>query len=1281
MTPPEKIHKSFDTPAEVSIELNSALESMRMVLPREQSTIDLVRDRIFFLAQIRPGVNKDLQWEIDIFLDYIKNLLNSGTNISENEYFSRLDRLRTETQSLTEKIRSKIFADVAEIDISRGSSTKDSQSSPKTQQTPEVVVIPEKQKSQWGGLLWQLTGWALGNSWSWSRNSWFYERGEWGVQRKNWVPQQTNQTVVEAPVPAQNKEDQGSTEMNDTIRKEQVEEIRLVLTNLKNYIDAQTNWSNSSIDLQMFSTVLWNLLREMWPNFIKKLKITEYKESFIADIQAVQEITSQIQKWQKSSFIVRSNTVSDLPKFFSSLYKKREEIVRTAKTAQEQLVTSLWIKEKDWYLDFRVDDSIEKIDNEISQNLFLEDRTVKSESKLKGIWLSLIQDIDFKQTSPNNEQIQAYKERLSQESIEELKRFYNTSSKEQAITKFIIELKETLWENMKDTAKEIETLLNSNDTTIIFQWKKHVFQNLQEKNFALTSVLYFIKWFAEDIEDPGFIFWVLQLWWMIAEWIIALSSFWLSKLLWDYTEIFSAVFWTLLLGSHILLWGNNKIPGTSRQKLQQEYNNLTDKSTFFENDANPWYKDRFDLLDMIKKWVKIEANAWRIPMSVFTDLENFEKSYFTIKNDELFYSRLFKIIHSYEWNLAYLRMGLKFTIVPWWLGIIEDFRWAPIWRWITSRWWLFLWRTLFNWNLGVRWAFDPLGSRRWWSIDLNKDVETFKGYLLELKDHFKWIVKLDIFKHVRLDDRDKGLLLDQMRQEIDDIDVKDTASLDAIDAVYQNINRIITDIDTKERALGEFSDSAKARVTQLIRDIGTLKSTNFLSKLEELQTETNLLLGEKSTEWINSWKWTLSKLWDVWNISVLQDIKTKIKSWLISSDIDNNTIANIDGSLDKIIGISHRLDDIDRNNKIQKELIGKIWLPKEWIESLDRKTKWLEDIIHRIKWPYTQILDEAFKWEKVDWNIIKWLENHFKELDEIKEVRNRKTGEVTDTVEQQKIRVTERFFKDNWVDDVESKDRKKKKKNPKWQNDKTDTTKKEWTNNDHKKSWKPRSGEETETREWTVDLIEDPENPWDYTTQEKLDLRGKKKVEVNARISQTEASTSEKPKQKWQTTTSDVWSQEDWENKKSITPSKSKNRPTQTLDTLDENDYRYINRDYIRRVEMELKMQGVDWFGNLEHFREDLQVQDFDSFKTIIHGKIRDGYGSKFKWFGDLEVREWGDIVRDSRFDKNLFKRRIKPDTSLQTALERIRWVSWEVDIDTRTNLTSMIFRAIKTGW
>lgn len=121
-------------------------------------------------------------------------------------------------------------------------------------------------------------------------------------------------------------------------------------------------------------------------------------------------------------------------------------------------------------------------------------------------------------------------------------------------------------------------------------------------------------------------------------------------------------------------------------------------------------------------------------------------------------------------------------------------------------------------------------------------------------------------------------------------------------------------------------------------------------------------------------------------------------------------------------------------------------------------------------------------------------------------------------------------------------------------------------------------------------------------------------------------------------------------------------------------EVRNQNLDYLRRLEMELRMEGVRGFNISHYMTRALRVENHEAFITEISPRIQER-------FGTITVREWHDVVRDARFDLERFTRNYTITPDINRELVRIQWIIGDIEIETRIRFRDMIVRAIRTGW
>jgi len=747
------------------------------------------------------------------------------------------------------------------------------------------------------------------------------------------------------------------------------------------------------------------LLDSMWVGSYKDIDFSrhEWTAKFIEEVEGLIEDLVNDKNIQKQDI---QKVISVLGKDYEGginhLESEVQSIIKQARTAEQWMITANGLE--DSFLDFnlRFDKELEQIDENIQSNLMREpteneveklnfpenELLIHDANKLKKIWLDLKISFREKTQAPEKDQLKEYANILNWESKEALLAYYGTENIQDAITKLINDLNRLMWENMQARAKEVKNILKTEELSFELAWESMEFTNLQERNFALTSLLYTIKWFAEDIQDPGFLYVSYILGSKAVSWLAAISWFWIGWILWD-TEKFVKV--TLLAS---LIWAttyyrfNAKIPMVGNNKLKDAYNNAKpeDKSKILEAEENKYIKDRHNLLSTIREWIKIERDATTDAdektrlTNILDNINNVEKRYMFLPKkggwDNVFYARLFKSIYWYDGGTEILRLWMRGFLVPGWAGLSEDMLWKP-----HLRWWSeprrFSPRKLLtgiNGNhKGFALAFDILGDRRDSNLNLNEDVTTFKSYLEKLETHFRWTVGVNVLKWINIVDIDN--LKAHLKAEIDAIDDNDTLKIKDVTTRFWNIAEALKDITSKRKSLPMFQDAIDTRLKTLISEISHPNggSDMFLKKLQtELVKEIDLI------DWVDWNEGILKKLWKLSNENTRNNIIDATNKGLSIEDPFNNSIQNIAKEMDSIINIDWKISAM----------------------SSDIQAK------------YNRVLDIAFHWDKADWAIIDRLKKHFAKIEDIEKKGDTiKKGKVIESEANKIQKARNDFFK------------------------------------------------------------------------------------------------------------------------------------------------------------------------------------------------------------------------------------------------------------------------------
>lgn len=147
-----------------------------------------------------------------------------------------------------------------------------------------------------------------------------------------------------------------------------------------------------------------------------------------------------------------------------------------------------------------------------------------------------------------------------------------------------------------------------------------------------------------------------------------------------------------------------------------------------------------------------------------------------------------------------------------------------------------------------------------------------------------------------------------------------------------------------------------------------------------------------------------------------------------------------------------------------------------------------------------------------------------------------------------------------------------------------------------------------------------------------------------------------------------------WENERWTPSEEARTTPTSTIEREDI-DIRSQTFDYLRRVEMELRMRDISGFNISHYMNRALRAESLDIFIMEVQPILAE----RFWW--EIEVRDWDELVRDSRFDLDRLRRNYFITPELGEEISTIRALTGDIEIETRTRFSDLIIRALRTGW
>ena len=114
--------------------------------------------------------------------------------------------------------------------------------------------------------------------------------------------------------------------------------------------------------------------------------------------------------------------------------------------------------------------------------------------------------------------------------------------------------------------------------------------------------------------------------------------------------------------------------------------------------------------------------------------------------------------------------------------------------------------------------------------------------------------------------------------------------------------------------------------------------------------------------------------------------------------------------------------------------------------------------------------------------------------------------------------------------------------------------------------------------------------------------------------------------------------------------------------------------DFLRRVEMETRMNGSTRFNISHYMSRALRSENLERFIVELEPVLNDR-------FWETTIRTWDEIVRDPRFDFSRLTRNYNITPEVNAEINRIRSLTGEIDIDVRLRFRDLIIRALRTGW
>jgi len=665
---------------------------------------------------------------------------------------------------------------------------------------------------------------------------------------------------------------------------------------------------------------------------------------------------------------------------------KRKYIMDNSKDAREALVVANWLKDGlfwNWDTFFDADPSIQKIDDNIEENLLSSDGELKTAEELKTIWLELCWEINLDNKNVNKDLLNKYMAMLDRESIDILMDRYHVSTKDEAFTKFKEDILTQYKKWFQKSIDDIEAILKTDNLEVNIWGQVVLFTTIQERNFALTSSLYFIKWFAEDPES-----WVdVWTYFGMGVWKTIFNVLWVwpQSLIWN---LWQWINWALALAvaTYHIKYNLMQKMGTADSRLQKQYNELkADKlNEFYE--ANTWLKDRWVTLDTIIERIRIEVEAWTVDKTILLDLEKFKKTYFTISNDNVFYSKLFKTLHGNVWVARILNGIWKFFFLPSAFWISENILWKPIIRWRPNEWLLKyprIWVDELSWMIpdqysgykySIKWS---LNGKQW--LDLWKIAWSFKDYLKDFAEKSKPVIERynlkKLLKDVKLwfDPALKNKLEESVRKISESITITDNSA-------KENFENTLKEISDRLKAIESFSlksensdykSSIETRLKEIVDNIekeGTIN--NFNEKLEQLEKE---ILNVPEMR---------KKIWKIGDDDIKQKIRDKINEWILIDDKENGIIDNMKASIDKIVEI----DTLIRNNNVnwilKKEFLDLIWKSEHLINEFKINIETLETVRKPNVLP-KEVKDKLIEWDKIRWDLVKNAKTYLDEYEKI----------------------------------------------------------------------------------------------------------------------------------------------------------------------------------------------------------------------------------------------------------------------------------------------------------
>lgn len=564
--------------------------------------------------------------------------------------------------------------------------------------------------------------------------------------------------------------------------------------------------------------------------------------------------------------------------------KEKNKIIKNAKSAKDSL-SIVWVDESligSWETITSIDPYITDIDDNIKSNLYNAEWNVKTAEQLKKIWLWLSLDLTWSNNFKNWE-LSRYFDRLDNKSIEKLRKEYNINDLDVLKKKFIKEITEKFNEWFSTEFNNIQNILETNDLQIKLFWKDIIFKTLEDRNFALSSTLYFIEGFSKD-PDYGVAI-TLFLLWKIYNFGELISSTGLSFFLWDFWKVLSVWLITFMVWYHTHRKYKQKF---KENKIQEEYNN--DSKKYLENNEAPdEIKRRWKIIKTIEKRLKIESKNDPIDSSMYDqtikDLKEFERTQISIKSNNVFFARLFKTIYKHDWAMWTIGKAIKWLMVPWTAWIIEELKWSPNVRWREEKWFLKPIKSLLN-------AF-PLSNINW-----NKEYTAIQ------LDEFEWTFEQELIKFSK--ESEKIIQADSINKTFKN--VKISFKNDLIDYIIKEVEE-----DLKTNDAIEISEDLKIKITN-IKDV--------LIKLETLVDKTELSQYKKQ----------------ILNIELKEFIDT-------INNLDNfkDSIDNLKKKLINLLILEEAKIDISTKIKNYKEIIKDLTNIREYNNFIKKIMEWFTD--------------------------------------------------------------------------------------------------------------------------------------------------------------------------------------------------------------------------------------------------------------------------------------------------------------------------------------------------